>query len=357
MKLIYEQIIEKDYWYPNVLFGDGIIAVGLIGRNGLKSKTIYSVDGGEKWVQSKSHLIDGVYKILNDGSVLGIKYHNVIQEKIRREQELKPFIAWIKWANSISDLILQEKYIDDFSKMNIPDLDGGEGDSRNYCIGFVDHGMVEMDNGDIIVTMYGKFKQDRRTIPYFPTGAYQYRTWTCISKNKGESWEYLSTVASNETYNLPKISEGYCEADLLKLNENKLLAVMRTGGNPHNYGSQDRYTSLFSAFSNDSGQTWKDLKPIYKYGVLPRLVKLSDGKIVCLSGRPGVFMLFSEDEGNTWSEPHIITDYDSKWGECSSGYSSIGEIEPGIIAVIYDDIIFENGNVTNVTKIRKYDFR
>jgi len=356
MELLSEKIIAENYWYPNALFSkEGIIAVGLSGRNDLPSKTIYSTDGGENWHECTNNIIDGVYKQLKDGSIIGLKYHNAIQDKIRKDQKVKPFIAWMKRADSISDFV-QGKYSDDFSKIKIPDLDGGEGDAQNYCVGFIDHGLVELENGDIIITMYGKFRQDNIQIPYFPAGAYQYRTWVCISKDKGDSWEYLSTVASNEIFKLPERSEGYCEADLLILNDNKLLTVMRTGGNPCNYGSQERYTPMFASFSDDAGKTWDMPKPIYKYGVWPRLIKTSSGKIICLSGRPGVFMLISDDDGKTWSEPYIITDYDYQWGKCSSGYGSIKEIEPGVIAVLYDDIINENGNVKNVTKIRKYSF-
>jgi hypothetical protein len=151
------------------------------------------------------------------------------------------------------------------------------------------------------------------------------------------------------------MSEGYCEPSVISLGGRKLLAVLRTGGNPTGNGSLERYTSLVTSLSPDRGVTWTAPKPIYKYGVFPRLLKMSTGTIVCSSGRPGVFLLFSKDQGVSWSEPHIVTDYHVKWGECSSGYTSIGETEPGVLCLFYDDVYRnEKGQLSNLVKMRKY---
>ena len=58
------------------------------------------------------------------------------------------------------------------------------------------------------------------------------------------------------------------EADLIKLNGDKLLAVMRSG-EVLNHGSKERYTSLYTSTSPDGGKTWELPKAIYPYGYRP----------------------------------------------------------------------------------------
>ena len=64
---------------------------------------------------------------------------------------------------------------------------------------------------------------------------------------------------------------------------------------------------------------------------------MSDGTLVCASGHIHTMLLFSDDRGKTWSEPHIIEECDGKWDKSTSGYSSIFEPEPGILSLVYDD--------------------
>jgi hypothetical protein len=89
--------------------------------------------------------------------------------------------------------------------------------------------------------------------------------------------------------------------------------------------------------------------------VWPKLAKMSDGTLVCSSGRPGNFLLLSTDNGKTWSPPHVITDHYAEWRMCSSGLTSLGEIEPGKLAIFYDDVIVhKDGRVSHPTKMRVY---
>ena len=218
LTLLEDKVIFTGGWYPTALFDSkGNIIVGI--RKKPESLTIYSKDAGATWHESAKHVMDiAPITILSDESVLGLKMLDAIEDKVRREQEYKPFIAWQCYAESISKLI-DGIYVDDFVKMNIPNLSGTDGDDANYCLGVIDHGIVELSNGDLIVTMYGRFKQDTTKVPYYPDGAYQYRTWICISKDHANSWTYLQTLGSNEILPLPERSEGYCEADMVKLQE------------------------------------------------------------------------------------------------------------------------------------------
>ena len=295
----------------------------------------------------------GVCRQLSDGSILGIG-SNILNALVRREQGYRPFISAVRRAKSPAEL-LKGNYVDDFAKIEIPNLATLQGDSPNPSTGGPSGKMAEMENGDLILPMYGRFNSDVVRGPYHEWEAYQYRSWLCRSTDGGRSWHYLSTIASPAEHPLPAMSEGYCETDVIKVDGAKLLAVMRTGGNPTGNGSTERYTDLVVSTSPDSGVTWGAPRKIYKYGVFPRLLKMSNGVIVCSSGRPGVFLLFSRDGGETWSKPHIVTDYDAAFGKCSSGYTSIGEVKPGVLCLFYDDVYTnEKGKVSNLVKMAKF---
>lgn len=155
-------------------------------------------------------------------------------------------------------------------------------------------------------------------------------------------------------FKLPPLAEGFNEADLIKTDNGGLLSVMRTGGNPAGKGTE-RFTPIYACTSADHGATWSRPREVYKYGVWPKLAKMSDGTLVCSSGRPGVYFLISTDNGTSWSSPHFITEYYAEWRECSSGLTSIGEIEPGKLAIFYDDVIVhDDGRISHPTKMRIY---
>ena len=348
--LISEKEIIRGWWYPNALFfHDGIILCTLASGDGKSRLTVYSEDRGGTWKQKQAidrkdgeyldTLGDGAYLQLADGSMIGVMFHSVVQSIVAAlHQSYQPFIAHVRRAQSPRDL-LDGKYVDDFAKVTIPDLAAGFGDDGKLYTGSVDHGLVELANGDLLLTMYGSFHQDNIPIPYFHHGAVQFRTWVCISKDRGKTWSYLATVASPEASPLPAVAEGYCEPGLLRLDGDNLLMVMRSGGHPTHEGGAEWFTPLYANFSPDGGATWTPPAAIYKYGVWPRLLKMQDGTIVCESGRPGVFLLFSRDGGKSWSHPFVISSLNGRWGHCPSGYSSITEIEPGVLGIIYDDYL------------------
>ena len=343
-----EKEIIRGWWYPNALFfPDGTIICSMASGDGKARLTISSLDHGDTWrqktvIERKSGeyldtLGNGAFKQLADGSIIGVMFHSVVQEIVASlHQTYQPFIAHVRRAKSPKAL-LDGDYVDDFAKVSIPDLAAGFGDDGKSYTGSVDHGIAELSNGDLLMTMYGSFHEDNVPIPYFHHGTMQYRTWVCISKDRGRSWSYLATVASPEASPLPALAEGYCEPDLMALSDNDLLIVMRSGGHPTPQGTMDWYTPLYANFSHDGGATWTEPKAFHKYGVWPRLLKMRDGTIVCESGRPGVFLLFSADNGKTWYAPFIVSSLDGRWGHCPSGYNSITEVEPGVLSLIYDD--------------------
>lgn len=81
---------------------------------------------------------------------------------------------------------------------------------------------------------------------------------------------------------------------------------------------------------------------------------VQSGLVVCLSGRPGFFLLFSADEGKTWSPPHWLSESPGPWHQSASGYGKLIELEPGVMGVAYDDYEGEGDAARMVTKFRRY---
>ncbi len=313
--------------------GDGRLLVGV---QGVGSKYgIYSEDGGESWKR-----IDGRFDTprmirLQDGTYFGmgidtpIKYHVNI-----KKQKKFPHVLQMKYAESF-DAILDEDIQTDFFCVDIPDLNFGYGDGldpKEYQLGYVSL-FNQLDNGDILGAMYGQFKADKSKLDYFKDyyDMYQYRTWMIVSHDNGHTFSYLSTVADCMTYpGLAGEGEGFCEPDILDLGGGEVICVMRTQGH-------EVYTPMYICRSYDYGKTWDAPQKICDYGVYPRLLKLSDGTLVCASGKWDSFLLFSEDKGKTWSAPYVFKENKGQWERGPSGYCSIFETAPNELLVVYDD--------------------
>ena len=342
LTVLNDTLVLNDAWYPGegVMAADGTIALRCGLKSGLMAKgnaVMVSRDKGKTWEQRPDDVLPGGPSIwMRDGSLAIIDAKNTVESMIHPAQDVIPYIAAIRRAPSL-DSFLDKKYAVSFSVVNIPELSGGEGDGDDFYCGLIQNGVVEMPNGDILLTMYGHFKSDRERIPYFTKKAYRCRSWVVRSTDGGKTFSYLATIGSDEILRLPALAEGYCEPDMILTGDNALLAVMRSGGAPFR-GTRERYTGLYTTLSSDAGVTWSTPKPISDFGVWPELLKMSNGVIVCASGRPGVFLQLSLDGGKTFTEPDFVTDFDSDWGRCSGGYCTIFEIEPGVLALFYDDV-------------------
>ena len=205
-----EFIDSKRLWigqYPcaDTKAPDGRVLVGA-GDNG-GGYAMLSCDKGGTWEMIRGlrytprmlRLSDGRYFAPGFGSVAVKHFDPVRQKKI-------PYVMKKMWADSFDD-ILEGNIQTQFESLDIPNLSIGYGDSQeadNYHTGVTGSGLIELPGGDIMIAMYGQFKDDKTKLPYFDKyDFYQYRTWVMISHDKGESFQYLSTVADCQTYPYP----------------------------------------------------------------------------------------------------------------------------------------------------------
>jgi len=296
---------------------------------------LYSEDNGKTFTdKTKSSKESIALKKLDDGSYLGFAFNNIAFKSVyNTDFGPIPYCLPTYRAKNFDDY-LAEKITTEIKVLNIPELNHGFGDSANEGAGCIS-GWKQLSNGDILLTMYGNLKGDINLCPYFQKWGvydfYLYRTWYMISHDRGDTWEFGGTLADTQTYPIADINaEGYCETDIIEVEDGHIVAVIRTGGH-------EVVSPLYCMHSYDYGKTWGDPYEICDIGVLPKLLKMTDGRLVCASGHPSVFLLVSDDGGITWSDALEIIHIEGKWGNTSSGYNAIFECEDGIISLVYDD--------------------
>lgn len=108
--------------------------------------------------------------------------------------------------------------------------------------------ILEMPNGDLITTFYGQLHGDNTPSTYMPS-MMKARVMLVRSKDRGQHWNLVSTVAVDPTIG----TEGFCEPTIARLskgpNAGRLICLMRTG------------RELREAFSDDEGVTWSPHRP------------------------------------------------------------------------------------------------
>jgi hypothetical protein len=224
--------------------------------------------------------------------------------------------------------------------MSIPDgvacmFDDG-GNSFPGC-GVADHAMVRLRDGSLLAAMYGLFKIDkvvdpmtaglRKKYPDRTIECYKNRSWVVRSTDRGKTWSYLSTVAYDLTEGDRVRMDGFCEPDLLTLPNGNILCFMRTGG------AGGQYRPLYLSQSNDDGKTWSHADPIADRGVCPNSCLLANGVIAVVYGRPDNWMMFSLDQGQTWTGNFFFWRYRDG---ATTDYIAVEEVEPDVLLVAYD---------------------
>jgi hypothetical protein len=222
------------------------------------------------------------------------------------------------------------------------------------------HGVLALSNGELIASMYGNYEGDVELCAGYPAelGQRKYRTIVVFSKDKGKTWGNPVLVAYDKmlgrgipddhdmvgksipesrvsrTTVVPAVTmEGFRESDLVQAANGDLICVMRSGGRNPVPEANLFPTPLYCSRSNDNGQTWSPPAQIADRGVSPNAVAMSNGIIVCTYSRPGNWLIFSEDNGNTWKGAF-------QFG-AGGATNYIVEVAPDTIQVFYE--VEENG--------------
>jgi len=183
--------------------------------------------------------------------------------------------------------------------------------------------LLSTGNDELLASAYGNVAGER------------YRSYVIKSGDGGRTWAYLSTLADDGKGEVLTGREGPCEPGWAITADGSLLCFMRTGGD------------LWQARSKDAGKTWENLPPLTGHvGSCPRLFMMSNGVLVAFFGsyhrqlqdNPKITLLVDYDgAGEKWDGEFVLYR-----GE-SSGYTSMVEVEPGLLMLFYDESAFHTG--------------
>lgn len=173
----------------------------------------------------------------------------------------------------------------------------------------ISRSIVELDDGSLLATMYGRFEGDRLD-----------RSVLMRSTDGGATWEFRTTLG----YDPAVAGQGFNEPCLARLSNGDLLCVMRNKS----------CRPMYAARSTDDGLTFSLPEPLPEYArsVFPDLVEMSHGVVALSFGRPGSCIMFSLDGGRRWTGETTIFP-----GTGGDGYTAIREVEPGRLLYCYQE--------------------
>ncbi len=136
----------------------------------------------------------------------------------------------------------------------------------------------------------------------------EYAAYLLTSTDAGATWNHFSTIGAGP------------EPSVVRFSDTEMMAILRTLS----------FGPLLQTWSHDGGKTWSKLTALEEGSVAPDMVMMSNGVIACSYGRPGSNLMFSTDQGKTWTHHTVITD--------SGGftYTAIREVSPGRLLYIHD---------------------
>lgn len=296
-------------------------------------KGIWSSDGGRTWREGPRGPDDKTTLNLGNGEVLSIYRTSV--RRADGKYELVQRRSLDNWTTVQTETAL----------LDTPEATTTGGDAGDQHEGLLmHHGAIKLKNGDLMATMFGNYQGDRIPAAGYPEELklHKYRTVVVFSSDNGRTWANPVTVAYDRqlargsdpdssvqtTAVVPAVTqEGFCEADLVRAANGDILCAMRSGGRIGIRKAPIFPTPLYLSRSQDEGRTWTAPVPIADRGVCPYLVTLQNGVIVCSYARPGGWLIFSDDDGESWKGAIQFCSSDS--------YCNIIEVAPNQVLVIY----------------------
>lgn len=290
--------IMKGATYPSAFrFADGRIAVSdhMGFKNDKDSKSAWSTDGGRTWKLGVAGPTNATLE-LGGGKVLSLKFKT--ESTPDNKLKLPQMRSKDNWRTFESE----------YSTVDVPESSSSIGDDGSSSDGMVfDHSLVRLNNGNLMATMYGNYKDDKVPIEGFPPGLFKYRVIVVFSTDEGRTWGNPVTVAYDPSVG----QESFAEPDVERMPCGDLLCVMRTGGN------SGKWHPLYAARSSDEGQTWSKPEPFTDRGVWPNQCVMTNNVVACTYGRAGNWLVFSTDDAKTWRGAFCLYE-GPNWGDRKS---------------------------------------
>lgn len=265
-----------------------------------------SKDGGETWQETPAWPSYGVHQF-EDGEIMCLSGR---WWYIESGERWKYSVA--RFFSTDNGYTFQKKRIPIFGVLKLAKVNRIQ-HSKWERYANINHQVVLSHNGNLLASVQGKFEDDIKE-----------RTFIIASDDRGKTWHYISTVA----FDLTPVEIrplGFDEPNLLVLPSGEILCFMRTGskkGNP-----------IYISRSSDNGLTWSCVEPITDLGVYPTACLMKNGIIVVIYGRPGDWLTFSLNQGETWIN-HFCFNQTSNPYDCGN-YDWIEEVAPDTLFAVY----------------------
>jgi sialidase-1 len=140
----------------------------------------------------------------------------------------------------------------------------------------------------------------------------------CDSTDRGRTWS-LKRALTEPLYRRGELEKHWNCPRIVQLNDGRLCAIVDRVGGPR-MDSAAKLQENFLLFSSDEGQTWSDPQWTPIDGIVPdKLSELKRGPhagrwlLTCHTGRNDPWIVrtwISDDQGATWSDPTLIAAVD-----------------------------------------------
>ena len=235
---------------------------------------------------------------------------------------------------------------------------------------------VELSDGTILLgaagnrkrTLHKFFYDDDTQVP--PSGGLVRPGWTCH-----DQWIFRSRDGGRTWGDPTLVAPWGCETNFVELPSGRLIAAIRyqrewavEGDDPRVIAASRPdvdpnfcctiFIDTFISESTDAGYTWSEPRKASRYLEHPAdIVCLSDGTLVLVMGHKahphGPTVVWSRDEGRTWSDEFILLHMDTKG---AAGQPSALVLADDTILVSYDHFIWDPDSVAKDPEnpVRRY---
>lgn len=174
------------------------------------------------------------------------------------------------------------------------------------------HGPIQLSDGRLLYA--GKELWSR-----------EHRIGVCESNDDGQTWKWLAAIPTRDGDK----HQDYHELHAVEANDGRIVVHIR------NHNATNSRETLQSV-SSDGGKSWTVPSSIGVWGLPSHLLRLKDGRLVMSYGyrrKPfGNQARISEDQGQTWSAPIVISN-DGIGGDL--GYPSSVQLGDGSLLTVW----------------------